>query len=170
MEKTNIAYYVVNYPSLEAAKAGIVGKPLSVADEAPATVAMDFAWDGKKRYTKFDVFDIGRNPNRPLRPNADLDGAGAKIVPNLCVVCHAEQAVKFKAGRLGFTMAPPDGDTKARFIPFDLESFTYATAPGVEKAAFRKLNQGIYLYSCATTASASAPMISSVRKQRTTLG
>jgi hypothetical protein len=151
--QTNIAYYVVNYNTLEDALADSPGKTLPPDKQALATVAMDYAYDTvqKKRYTKFYVFDFGSNPLRPLRPNADLDGTGAKINPNLCVICHGSQAVSFTNNQ-GFVMDPDDGDVKGRFIPFDLESFTYAAKPGVDQAAFRKLNQGIYLYTPMTVA------------------
>jgi hypothetical protein len=84
-----------------------------------------------------------------------LDGAGGKIVPNLCVTCHATAPVKFKfSARLGYTITPPDGDAKARFIPFDLESFTYAPGKNAaqQQAQFRSLNRGIYLYTPMTAA------------------
>ncbi|HVM48006.1 MAG TPA: carboxypeptidase regulatory-like domain-containing protein [Candidatus Acidoferrum sp.] len=151
--QVNIAYYVVNYNTLEDALADTPGKTLPPDKTALATVAMDYAYDTvqKKRYTKFYVFDNGSNPTRPLRPNADLDGTGAKINPNLCVICHGSQPVSF-VNKQGFVVDPDDGDVKGRFIPFDLESFTYATKPGVAKAAFRKLNQGIYLYTPMTVA------------------
>jgi hypothetical protein len=151
--KTNIAYYVVNYNTLADALADTPGTKLPDDKKALATVAMDYAYDTvrKKRYTKFYIFDNGSSPQRPLRPDADLDGTGAKINPNLCVICHGSQPAKF-INNQGFVMEPDDGDVKGRFIPFDLESFTYAAKPGVDKAAFRKLNQGIFLYTPMTPA------------------
>ena len=163
--KTDIAYYVVNYHTLEDAVADLAGKQPKY--KAPATVAMDYAAAVitnitstatnavTNRITKFYVFDVGSGAQRPLRPDADLDGGGGKIVPNLCVTCHGTAPIKFNFNpRLGFSIVPPNGDTKARFIPFDLESFTYA--PGKDAAQqqgeFRKLNRGVYLNTPVTDA------------------
>jgi hypothetical protein len=47
---------------------------------------------------------------------------------------------------------PPDGDVGGKFLPFDLESFTYSETLGVAEAQFRELNRGIYLYTPPTPA------------------
>ncbi|MBC8095176.1 MAG: hypothetical protein H7Y43_05140, partial [Akkermansiaceae bacterium] len=147
---------------------------------------------------KVYVLDGGRDGNR--RPDAGLDGAGGKPVPNLCVTCHATKPLnvkqfkvkdvwtggKFNVGafntsflrtNLDLTLLampidqaasnitfiqsgistvlvadPPDGDVGGRFLPFDLESFTYSDVVGVLEAQFRELNRGIYLYTPLTKA------------------
>jgi len=158
--KMDIAYWVVNYPTLAAALADGRDKPKPGLnpDYMIATVAMDYAWDTarKKRYTKFFVFDP--TPTGNLRKDADLDGAGNKFTPNLCVTCHGTTQVnvtklprKPKEDRK-FKLDPPDGDVGGRFIPFDLEGFTYAKETGVATAQFRELNRGIYLYTPMTPA------------------
>ena len=161
--KMDIAYYVVNYVSMADAVADLAGK--KPAKQADATVAMDYAAELitnitamatnviKNRITKFYVFDQGSSAERALRPNAELDPAGGKIVPNLCVTCHGSSPVIFKnVPRVGETVKPPNGDTKAHFIPFDLESFTYDSGTGVQQAQFRELNRGIYLSTPLTSA------------------
>src|SRR5439155_712148 len=74
------AYYVSNYPNVEAARLGI---------GLIATVAMDYSPNplGGAPYTKFYVF----NSNGARVNFADLDGRGAKYVPRLCIICHAGQ-------------------------------------------------------------------------------
>jgi hypothetical protein len=158
--KTDIAYWVVNYRTLEGGLADGADKPTPGLDGKlmVATVAMDFAYDAKtrKRFTKFFVFDPG--PFGSLRDEADLDGGENKLVPNLCVTCHGTSPVSVrrlprKAGvPEQFAMTPPDGDVGGRFIPFDLEGFTYAKSNAVAKAQFRALNRGIYLNTPMTAA------------------
>lgn len=154
--KTNIAYYVVNYPTLEGALADRPGTNLPPGLAALATVAMDYAYDttSSNRITKFYIFDFGSAPTRALRPVVDLDGGGNKVNPNLCVVCHGSSPVGFEPTNslAGYRMVPADGHVGGHFIPFDLESFTYSTNAGVQKAAFRELNRGIYLYTPMTAA------------------
>ncbi|MGA3265582.1 MAG: carboxypeptidase regulatory-like domain-containing protein [Verrucomicrobiota bacterium] len=157
--KTNIAFYVVNYTAMQDAPAEPTGD-----SKAVATVAMDYAATittnapgnyTTNRYTKFYVFGFlqgGFSATMGLRRNADLDGAGAKIVPNLCVTCHGSQAPTFKqlpAGR-GWSVSNPD--VKGYFIPFDLQSFTYKQGLGVQQSALRTLNAGIYQWTPLTAA------------------
>ena len=125
----NIAYYVSNYPNVEAARLGL---------GLIASVAMDYSPNplGGLPYTKFYVFNAaGSRVN-----NADLDFRGAKFVPRLCVICHAGQYV-----------APTNanhGNMGSRFIAFDLKSFEYsgfasAFSRASQEDAFRKMNQGV---------------------------
>lgn len=156
--KMNIAYYVINYANLEDALADDGDKSKPKLTGTIATVAMEYSYDAKwkKRYTKFFVF----NDNRDLRPEADLDGNGNKLTPNLCVICHGNKPVKLVPAkddkgtviRNKTVLSPQDGDVDAHFIPFDLESFTYAKNVGVAQAQFRELNRGIYQYTPMTVA------------------
>jgi len=125
----DIAYYVSNYPNVEAARLGI---------GLIATVAMDYSPNplGGAPYTKFYVF----NSNGARVNFADLDGRGAKYVPRLCIICHAGQ------------YTPPNninrGNTQSRFIGFDLSSYGYsgfdpAFSRTSQEENFRKLNLGI---------------------------
>ena len=129
--KTNVAYYVTNYRSVEEA----------IAEKSPvATVAMDYAATsvGAKRFTKFYVY----GPNGDLLPLANLDNAsnGDKPVPNLCIVCHGGSFYKKeKDGDYNY----PDGNLGASFLPFDLEAFTYSKERGIQREELAKLNQGV---------------------------
>jgi hypothetical protein len=126
---TFIAYYVSNYPNVEAARLGI---------NLIATVAMEFSPGpgGGAPYTKFYVFGpTGDRVNR-----ANLDGRGDKFIPRLCVICHAGQYV------------PPTpankGNMGSRFIAFDLQSFLYsgfepAFNRANQEAQFKLLNRGV---------------------------
>ena len=129
--KTNVAYYVTNYRSLEDA---IVGQGII------ATVAMDYAalTTNDQRFTKFYVFDAGG----ALLPTANLDNSseGEKPVPNLCIICHGGKFYR-SAGESSFT--PADGNLDAAFLPFDLEAFTYSKARGIQRDELAKMNLGV---------------------------
>ena len=89
---------------------------------------------------------------------ADFEKTGnAMIVPNLCVTCHGTTPVQynFNPDKLIWSITPKDGDVKGRFMPFDIQSFTYTpkvvkdkvskkNMGGVQTDQFKTLNQGIY--------------------------
>ncbi|MEI7908342.1 MAG: hypothetical protein WCK77_01770 [Verrucomicrobiota bacterium] len=125
------AYAVTNYGSLDDA---ICGRG------AVATVCMDFAKRNDTgalsptRYTRFYVY----GSNGLLLKQADLDGAGLKGVPNLCVTCHGGN----------FYDGSDPGRTPnlgSRFLPFDLESYTYHPKFGVPQAELARMNKGVLL-------------------------
>jgi len=132
-----IVYWVNNYTNPAAA----------IADVLPdIAVAMEFtrAQDGNgdpfgDPFTKFFVFKINAaQTDLELQPSADLDLAGEKYVPGLCVVCHAGQYYNGNSG---------EEKLSARFIPFALDSFDYDSTPwdkDSQQAAFKELNLGIY--------------------------
>ncbi|MCE9669043.1 hypothetical protein LY474_14620 [Myxococcus stipitatus] len=103
----NRAFYVTNHSSVDLAIVGVT--PL-------ATVAMEYSPHPTLPggpYTKFYVFDgAGNRVDR-----ANLDGGGDKYIPHLCNVCHGGDPFTVDAR----------GDTNARFIPFDLDSYRYST-------------------------------------------
>lgn len=118
----DIAYYVSNFPTVEDAVRGT---------NLVATVAMDYSPipPATNRVMKFFVY--GPDGARALA--ADLDGNGAKFVPNLCTVCH------------GMTKFTGSADVGARFLPFDLSSYQYGLTQGRngQEAAFKQLNLGM---------------------------
>ena len=156
----NVAYYVTNYLTVDDA----------VRRTNPiATVAMDYSFDepqktisvhgrqisigaalgiieaGKApkinnpRFVKFYVFDGKTNKRVNF---ADLDLNGKKYVPGLCIICH---------GQIPYQNTNLSGDVKARFLPFDLNSFQYGVnVSGAsrrdDEAAFKQLNYGVYKY------------------------
>ena len=137
---TDTAFYVSNFQNAEEARMGIA---------VIATVAMDYALDPAHaslgRYTKFYVFDAAGN----RVDRANLDGAGDKYVPNLCITCHG--------GSHGVTGTAATGwNLNAKFIPFDQESYTYSTAPAYKPAAqhnaFRTMSLAIRDNTAPTTA------------------
>lgn len=133
MQRTNegVIMSVTNYASAEDA----------VADrDVIATVSMEFTPGpaGGAAFTKFYVFDAqGRRVT-----GADLDGAGFKNVPALCISCHGG-----KAGSVMNGVYSNGGDVGAKFLPFDLEQFTFADIQGARRAdqerEFRELNKAV---------------------------
>lgn len=144
-----IAYYVTNFADADKA---LAGNPADVI----ATVAMEYSKypqpaNGAPRFTKFYVFDKAGN----LINRAELDNRGDKYVPGLCVVCHGGTLPPNPA------TASPAGNTESRFIPFDLKSFTVSPLLSgfpvsldrtAQEEDFRKLNEGVYLFTGATDA------------------
>jgi hypothetical protein len=110
----NVAYYVSNYDTVDAA--------VFTPNSPIATVAMEYSAfplpDGNPRFTKFYVF--GGNGNRVTGAALDRrNNNDIKFVPKLCNVCHG-----------GTQAIDPHGNTQARFIGFDLLSFHYSDALG----------------------------------------
>jgi hypothetical protein len=141
----NFAFFVTNYKDADAAvkKSGPI-----------ATVCMEYSpniVDGKpvgNPYVKFYVYapvsEAQANnayTNSPLVVSANLDGRGEKFVPQLCMVCHGGTEGKLRKVLTG-EGANVTGDLGTRFIPFDLESYTYPTIdPTTIRAAFKAMNQ-----------------------------
>lgn len=154
-KKMDVAFYVVNYNTLEDA--------LAQARDV-ATVAMDYALDNNgKRIMKFYVFDTS-NKGYALRPFADLlRNDNAMIVPNLCITCHGGKPAKYKLNAGSWTVTPANGDLGSMFIPFDIQSFTYTGKTikdnrsgkmmgGVQTAQFKSMNAAIFQYTPMTDA------------------
>ncbi len=127
----DVAFAVTNYRTLEDARCG---------RGAIATVCMDYAarYDYQQtsttRYTRFYVYGGDGN----LLVKANLDGAGDKYMPNLCITCHGGSYYQNDSN----TQGPNLG---ARFLPFDLESYTYHPKFGVQRAELAKMNAGVLL-------------------------
>lgn len=87
-----------------------------------------------------------------LLTDADLDGYGRRPIPQLCMVCHGgtlptavnqDSAGNPTPGPLPVFGSPAQVDLGARFLPFDLDSFTFPSAgpvTGTQEAAFKTLN------------------------------
>lgn len=128
-----IAYYVTNFADADKAYAG-------AAADVIATVAMEYSSYpspvvGAPRFTKFYVFNnLGNRVDK-----AELDNRGDKFVPALCVICHG--------GTLPADIAAAGGNVEARFIPFDLKSFSYPALldRSAQEEDFRELNEGLYV-------------------------
>ena len=83
---------------------------------------------------------------------ADLDGFGARPIPQLCMVCHGGTLPNDTAldsngdptpGPLPIFGSAADVDLGSRFLPFDLDSYTFPDSgpvQGTQEAAFKTLN------------------------------
>jgi cytochrome c5 len=132
--------------------------------KADATVAIEFSrvenlpgdpneFADNVRAVKFFVYDT-KNPNSNVRIlKADLDGHGARPVPQLCMVCHGGNLASVaadpanptgpKAG--AFADATDIKSMRANFLPFDLHlyNFPVAKSKASQQAAFKTLNTQI---------------------------
>ena len=126
----DVAFAVTNYPTLEDARCR--RSPI-------ATVCMDnvlrtdLNQTTPSRYTRFYVY--GGNGN--LLDCANLDGGGLKCVPNLCIVCHGGNRYASPATLSDTT------NFGSRFLPFDLESYTWHPKYGVQKPELAAMNAAV---------------------------
>ena len=122
----DVAFAVTNYRTLEDARCR--RSPI-------ATVCMDYALlkdrnDVKpSRYTRFYVYA----GDGKLLDCADLDGAGLKYVPNLCVTCHGGD--RYRAGE--------SANLGSRFLPFDMASYSFHPKTGVQKEEMAMMNAAV---------------------------
>jgi hypothetical protein len=109
-----------------------------------ATVSMEYSPgpDGGDPFTKFYVFRHWDGSGGSRVGNVDLDGRGAKFVPNLCITCHGGQPQPIING-----VYSNGGDVQANFLPFDMSGFEYDCEDGFREsqmeAEFKQLNQGV---------------------------
>lgn len=139
------ACYVKNYAARDANNKPIFGGDSNVAladavahTNAFATVAMVYMPPREApNSVKFMVYDGAGN----LSPTAALDNQGERVsVPNNCLSCHGVNANYNPA---------TNSVSGASFLPFDVFSFRYSSAPGFSFAAqadaLRRLNARILL-------------------------
>ena len=151
---SDVACYVTNYGSIDTSDSTDVAD--AVAGTVPiATVAMEFSriesqpansteFDEPDRHVKFYVYDAAGNQ---LLKAANLDGIGARPVPQLCMVCHGG-AYPVPPAPGGAPSFPDRASVKlgSQFLPFDLNTYTYAGAPfdkASQQAVFKSLNETI---------------------------
>lgn len=171
----DVACYVSNYDALvytgpgdapDITKAQDAVSGLAGAIQPDATVVMEYSriedaaasaspitFSDPARVVKFYVFDKNGNP----QDAANLDGLGARPVPQLCMVCHGgfipnPSGVTTTTGGVHTPVFASRNDVKlgAKFLPFDLRNYTFA-APDSDlanpntkhnqQAAFQTLNQ-----------------------------
>lgn len=131
-----VSCYVTNYGNV---RDGLADETNALADAVTgtrkvATVAMDFRPNLTDDSVRFYVY--GHNPitgQTSLASQVALDAEGPKDVPGVCIACHSGQyQPATRAVR------------NAKFLPFDLDSYSYSTAVGHTRAAqeenFRRLN------------------------------
>lgn len=136
------AAYVTNY--------GLFNQDPGNADLAAgktnpgATVAMEYSpveGQGSTRIVKFFVFaGADFDANAPRAKAADLDGFGAKFVPNLCLNCHGGNYSPANAAAPSFA----EINMGAAFRELDIATYKFPggrdTADAGEKAAFKQQN------------------------------
>jgi subtilisin-like proprotein convertase family protein len=143
-DANGIFFYVTNYET--------VNEAATRPKRDIATVAMEYSphpVNGGDPYVKFYTFN-GNHEQKALRaqptepPDArinkiNLDGRGDKHQPGMCMVCHGGQPKSLVNG-----IYPDEGRVGARFIPFDVGSFTYPTIAGFsrasQEASFKEMN------------------------------
>ncbi len=126
----DVAYYVSNYETPDKA---IDARATNQLFGLGATVCMEYSANPRDTngppnpYTKFYVY----NASNFRSSGVELDKRGEKFVPHLCIVCHGgDRKAVANINNIG------KGDFKAKFLPFDLESFHYSA-----QAAFTQTNQ-----------------------------
>ncbi|MFV2056219.1 MAG: hypothetical protein ACC707_07105 [Thiohalomonadales bacterium] len=122
-----------------------------------ATVAMEYSriestigkpveFDDPQRVVKFYVFNAAGDPIN----SADLDGEGARPIPQLCMVCHGgAYPGGINSGTPSFN-SRNDVKLGSFFLPFDLHFFTFPpNVAGFDKASqqpnIKRLNEDIVL-------------------------
>lgn len=159
----DVACYVTNYGQANGSNADDDADFINAANRtnAFATVAMEYSRienpstdpnefdpNDHDRVVKFYVY---KQPGGAIQTKADLDGRGARPVPQLCMVCHGGE---YPAG---FATGVPTFNNKASvkmgsvFIPFDLRALYIRDGVVVngatpydkanQQAAFKALNQ-----------------------------
>jgi mono/diheme cytochrome c family protein len=130
----NVAIYTENYRCLSDAK---------LRQNLLATVAMEYspADDGSNPKVKFVTFYAYGGDNQRIL-EIDLDGKGAKALPDNCQICHGGNPRTLDVNG----NYPNHGNIGASFLPWDIEAFIFDTDdPALSRAAqegeIKKLNQ-----------------------------
>ncbi len=143
----NVAMEVTNFHTLDDAR----------CDRSPlAAVCMEYAkYPGdpaeEPRYVKFLAYAFGDNAGA-LTGSLPLDGGPSRALPNLCVMCHGGRP--FEATVAG---VPARGNLGSRFLPFDLDSFSYHRGPGLQREGFAQINEAVMATDQGTTPSSPTP-------------
>jgi hypothetical protein len=139
----DVASYLQNYSSVEDATQG---------RNLLATVAMEYSapinQSGSPKFTKFYAFNArGERINK-----IDLDGRGEKFLPGLCNACHGG---KPKPADLAHKNYFDNGDTGAKWIPWDLDTFEYhpSLTRAMQEDKFKRLNETVLHTDPTSTAS-----------------
>ncbi|MBI1850337.1 MAG: hypothetical protein HYR85_08345 [Planctomycetes bacterium] len=136
---------------------------LDPSKQPDATVAMEFSrvenalndpieFPDDDRAVKFYVYDT-KNPDNPPLRKADLDGFGARPVPQLCMVCHGGNLSSVPAD-VNNPAGPKKGafanridiiSMHSNFIPFDMHFYKFPASKSgpSQEAAFKSFNKDI---------------------------
>jgi hypothetical protein len=130
-ESGDVACYVTNYGGADQAPGNFDLAKAANKPDALATVAMEYsAGPGGGRIVKFYAYGGGESDSERIF-SADLDGAGQKFVPNLCLNCHGGV----------YNPENPNSPTAAEvnmgssFREFDIYSFRDGTVANVNGPA-----------------------------------
>lgn len=115
------------------------------ACDNPATE--DVSFSDPERVVKFYVFNADGST---LLNNADLDGFGARPIPQLCMVCHGgAYPGGFVVGAEPPFSSRDEVKLGSQFLPFDIHFYTFTTAP-FDKAGqqdeFETLNKDVVAF------------------------
>jgi hypothetical protein len=113
-----VAAYVQNYPTVRDAVDGTNLLATVAFEYGPPVDDSGVLITNRPKFTTFYVFD--RAGARVTK--VDLDGRGEKFIPGLCNVCHGgkPKPVHFVTGKY-----QDSGDTGAKWIPWDLDTFGF---------------------------------------------
>ena len=157
----DVACYVTNYGS-NLTPDGQDAQDAVDDNNAVATVGMEWSriedplppgdppgsplvFSDPQRVVKFFVFN---GAGDALLNAANLDGFGARPIPQLCMVCHGGAYSGPVAGGVPSFTSRNDVKLGSQFIPFDLRYYTFAAPPhdkATQQAAFRTLNEDYVL-------------------------
>jgi hypothetical protein len=131
-EAGDVACYVTNYGGGDQAPGNFDLAKAANQSEALATVAMEYSPGpgNGPRIVKFYAYGGGESDSARIL-SADLDGAGQKFIPNLCLNCH------------GGLYQPGDTDLGSSFREFDIYSFRDGTVANVNGPALAVGNHEI---------------------------
>jgi hypothetical protein len=138
-----LSAYVTNYSRGGPFDQNPVFADDAVADNLPgATVCMEYSpVEGDPTLTKIVKFFVYAGVGETRQPSADLDGFGAKFVPNLCLNCHGGSYYNPPAPSLA------DLNMGSSFRELDVATYKFpgfrTSANATEQADFKKQNQHI---------------------------
>ncbi len=141
----DVACYVTNYGDIDSPDD--FDAAAATAGNGNVTVAMEYApIEGDPANVPVVKFFVYVNGNRVN--SANLDGKGARPVPQLCMVCHGGH---YPGGPN--VVVPPFSNADevklgSEFLAFDLHNFTFTAAPfdkASQQAAFKTLNEQMVL-------------------------
>lgn len=133
----NVASYVENYPTMDALQAGtfLIASVAMEYSPAPCADYPDdypgkFSCDPDRKYTKFYTFVPEPATGEQRRTlSQDFDTRGEKFQPGVCMGCHGGVPPvlgSFATDGGGNLVYPNFGDVSARFLPWDVDSFTFS--------------------------------------------
>jgi hypothetical protein len=133
----NAACYVSNYGGPDQSPGNFTAAQAASKPDVKKTVAMEYSpienADPNLRVVKFYIFDGACTDvtpdcmaNSPRSPSANLDGAGEKFVPQLCMNCHG--GGNYYTPAIPALPTPAEVNVSASFLPFDVYSYRDGTA------------------------------------------